>query len=243
MIQIIILFLVLSLVLPVLWGFIQALGPELNRKLRRFALWTGLFLLIAMAATGRLGWILPLAGALLAAVLRWLPGLIPLLPVLKRLWRKKRPENIRDESIVETRFLRMALDRGTGEIRGEVLAGSFGGRQLWDLSLSDLQDLHSEFMRADPESARLLRAYLDRVHGDRWRGETEYDEAAGRTGASGKMNRTEALAILGLSEGATRQVIVEAHRRLMQKLHPDRGGSNYLAAKINQAKDVLLHGS
>jgi curved DNA-binding protein CbpA len=54
------------------------------------------------------------------------------------------------------------------------------------------------------------------------------------------MNRDEALAVLGLKNGATADTIRAAHRRLMKELHPDRGGSDYLAAKVNQAKDVLL---
>jgi hypothetical protein len=237
LIQIVLLLLILLLVLPALGTFLRAMRPALAAEFRRIALWLVLLLLVGLAATGRLGWVVPLAGALFAALLRLLPALIPLLPVLQRLWRRK-TFDAAGESVVETPFLRMRLDRATGEIRGEVLAGRQAGRQLCDLSPAELRELHAELLRADAESARLLGAYLDRVMGAGWRSGAGPEDAG--ASPSGKMSRSEALAILGLKEGAQREAIVEAHRRLMQKLHPDRGGSDYLAAKINQAKDVLL---
>jgi curved DNA-binding protein CbpA len=54
------------------------------------------------------------------------------------------------------------------------------------------------------------------------------------------MSRSEALKVLGLEEGATEEHIRAAHRRLILQTHPDKGGTSYLAAKINEAKDVLL---
>ena len=83
----------------------------------------------------------------------------------------------------------------------------------------------------------MLEAYLERVHGEAWR---EAVEGRGGAKSSGAMTREEAYAILGLETGASKKEIHDAHRQLMQKLHPDRGGTNYLAAKINQAKDLLL---
>ncbi|QJD30520.1 J domain-containing protein [Methylococcus geothermalis] len=241
MIQIVLLLLILLLVLPALGALLRALGPALAGGFRRMAPWLILLLFVGLAATGRLGWVLPLAGAVFAVLLRLLPALLPLLPVLQRLWRRK-TFDAAEASVVETPFLRMRLDRTTGEIRGEILAGRQAGRQLYDLSPAELRQLHAELTRADAESARLLGAYLDRVMGAGWRAGTGAgaDDAGTGSFASGKMSRSEALAILGLKEGAQRDAVVEAHRRLMQKLHPDRGGSDYLAAKINQAKDVLL---
>ncbi|MGF1612214.1 MAG: DnaJ domain-containing protein, partial [Kiloniellales bacterium] len=116
--------------------------------------------------------------------------------------------------------------------------GRFGGRQLSELSLQDLLALLAECQAEDAQSLAILETYLDRVHGDAWR-----EAAAGGGDQAGKtsaMTRNEAYEILGLEKGADEAQIREAHRRLLQKIHPDHGGSNYLAAKINQAKDLLL---
>jgi glucan phosphoethanolaminetransferase (alkaline phosphatase superfamily) len=60
--------------------------------------------------------------------------------------------------------------------------------------------------------------------------------------AAGKqqMSTDEAMEVLGLKSGYTKEDVIQAHRRMMQKVHPDRGGSDYLAAQINKAKDTLL---
>ena len=90
--------------------------------------------------------------------------------------------------------------------------------------------------REDEDSARLLDSYLQQ----RFPGEGPFGDNHANTQSSGDMDRWEALNILGLTEDASREEIVAAHRSLIQKLHPDRGGNDYLAAKINQAKDFLL---
>jgi hypothetical protein len=144
---------------------------------------------------------------------------------------------------VETAYLRMSLDHDTGGIDGTVLRGRFAGRQLGELPALALLDLLAELRLADGEGATILEAYLDRVHPD-WRGEgasrPSQDAAPGSGSPSAAMTRDEAYRVLGLEPGAGEREIRDAHRRLMVKMHPDQGGSTYLAAKINQAKDLLL---
>lgn len=151
-------------------------------------------------------------------------------------------------SEVETDTLRMELDHRSGDLDGEVLRGRFAGRSLASLGLSDLLDLLAECRREDPRSVPLLETYLDRREPD-WRGERGGEEAAGDGGAWGgaaagstAMDEATAWSILGLPAGASSDEIKAAHRRLMTKLHPDHGGSSYLAAQLNQAKDLLLRG-
>jgi DnaJ-domain-containing protein 1 len=95
----------------------------------------------------------------------------------------------------------------------------------------------SAFAKADPKKvARLLRWV-----GGGWR---EYAQGGAGAGArpadGGKMTEREAYQILGLQPGARPEEINRAHRSLIKKLHPDQGGTTYLAARINEAKDVLL---
>jgi DnaJ-domain-containing protein 1 len=139
----------------------------------------------------------------------------------------------------------MTLDHDTGSMTGTILRGRFSGMRVEELGSAELLALLRECRAEDEEGARLLEAYLDRIHPD-WRDELAGERAAGGSGggarpASGDMTVEEAYAILGLSPGADAEAIKEAHRRLMVKLHPDHGGSDYLATKINRARDVLLH--
>jgi DnaJ-domain-containing protein 1 len=145
-------------------------------------------------------------------------------------------------------YLRMWLDHDSGAMSGQVLRGGFEGRMLNDLSLSELLILLDECLRDDQQSAVVLEAYLDRTQPDDWRsagagagnaGSQAGGGSGGRT-SGGAMTREEAYEILGLQPGATTEEIKDAHKRLMLKMHPDQGGSTYLAAKINQAKDLLM---
>ncbi len=245
------LFLVLILAIAIfafIWWFLRTPPEQVAKYLRLGAIGAAIALFILLAITGRLHWIFAIVGAAVAFVLR-LVRLMPALPLplLHRLFsgwfsgRANRNPSPGQTTSVETRYLRMQLNHDTGEMDGEIVEGRYAGKRLSDLDLSDLLLLLDE-CRDDEQSLNVLQAYLDRMHPD-WQEQAEEQGAdsghtAGNT--SGPMSEGDALDILGLEPGATRDEIIAAHRRLMQKVHPDRGGSDYLAAEINAAKDLLL---
>ena len=190
-----------------------------------------------------------------------LPLLLPLLAQIPNWLRRMRPPEGAGSgkvSTIETRFLRMQLDHDSGAMEGTVLEGELKGRRLSELALEDLLRLWVACRVEDEQSADVLEAYLDRVHGPDWRDAARAEGQAGREGTSagaretgagehragsgraGSMSAEEARAILGVGPDAGVEEIRAAHRRLMQQMHPDRGGSDYLAAKINEARQVLL---
>ena len=196
--------------------------------------------LAVMAGSGRLHWLAALfAGAL--PLLRWILGLV-LGPLIGQFIRSRmqgahtsRPGNDGPStSTVATDELRMTLMHDSGEMDGEILAGAFAGKRLSSLDLAAIRTLYGELRNAD--SLQLLEAYLDR----RFPGWSDEHTERARPSADRDMDKEQALAVLGLPSGASKEEIVDAHRRLMQKLHPDRGGSDYLAATLNLAKRVLL---
>jgi len=189
------------------------------------------------------------AGAALALLLlseRLVPLLIaagtfsPLAIQLWRRWRRHSPptgSGSSRASQVESDMIAMTLDHASGEMSGTVKRGPYAGRRLERLSESELLDLWQQCRVADADGTRLLEAYLDRAVPD-WR--QKGAAGARQSASSDQMTREEAYAVLDLVPGASEAQIREAHHRLMKKVHPDQGGSNYLAAKLNHAKDILL---
>ena len=228
---------VLALIL-VLWlvRFLVRTDPQDLIKLGRTA--GGI---VALAGAAFLGW----RGLIFAAVplgvtglslLGWLPGGMRAywLPAGMRGYWSLGQKSSGQVSRVRSNFVEMSLDHDTGAMTGVIVAGRLKGTSLDAVELSVLVSLLAEF---DEESRNLLAAYLDRRH-PRWREDVDDGAASGRRGP--KMSEEEAYQILGLQPGASADEIGRAHRGLMKKVHPDQGGSTYLAARVNEAKDVLL---
>ena len=127
----------------------------------------------------------------------------------------------------------MRLDHESGDIYGEVLVGRHEGRALSDLSPIEIKELYLALK--ETESRRLMEAYADRYHPKILDLKPEDSSAV-----SPEMTHGRALKVLGLATGATKDEIVVAHRRLIQRMHPDRGGSSFLAAELNAAKKFLM---
>jgi hypothetical protein len=140
-------------------------------------------------------------------------------------------------SSARSAMVEMRLDHDSGAMTGKVLSGAYAGRAVETLSRPELISLRQELVLDDPDGASLLEAYLDR----RFAGWREADQGQRqRRGGDGAMSRRQAFEVLGLSESASAADIIRAHRTLMKKFHPDHGGSTALAARVNQAKDVLM---
>ncbi|MFD2181177.1 DnaJ domain-containing protein [Rhodoplanes azumiensis] len=178
----------------------------------------GLGVPLGLTGLGLLGW-LPFGGATFGQRTQKSPGQV---------------------SRVRSAFLEMELDHDSATMRGRIVAGRFAGAPLDGLDVTTLVGLSADM---DEESRTLLAAYLDR-RSPGWREHAQGGAGAGQGGApgSGKMTEQEAYQILGLEPGASADDIGRAHRLLMKKLHPDQGGATYLAARVNEAKEVLLRG-
>jgi len=226
-------FAILGGLLLLVYLFVNADPARLARGLKV----SGIVVAVAAVAT------LAISGRL-AALLVPVAMMMPLLVRVRALLDRYRTPAAGQTSTVATPFLRMTLDHDTGSMTGTILRGRFSGMRVEELGGADLLALLRECRAEDEEGARLLEAYLDRVRPD-WRDELAGERPGGSGGgarsAGGDMTVEEAYAILGVAPGADAEAIKEAHRRLMVKLHPDHGGSDYLATKINRARDVLLH--
>ena len=232
----------LALLLLVSWGlraFVNANPKDIARSFRKLGGVAALLMALFLTATGRFPLAIPfilimfplLRGGNLSSILG---GFSPFFGNVNKSAGQK--------SRVRTRTIEMELDHDTGDMDGRVIRGEFSSRLLSSMDQGELIQLWSDCQASDTQAAQLLEAYLDRSFPD-WRaGAGAQAKGSGETRgrSEGPMSIDEAYEILGLQPGASKADIRRAHRLLMKKMHPDQGGSNYLAAKINEAKDLLL---
>jgi hypothetical protein len=224
----------------IVWYFIQRIKALQKKpeKERKAALWRLIFIglfgvTLALVLSGRAHWL----AAALAGLFPLLKGsaglLMRALPMLQAWLRRgggsKFGPTLRSES------LEIKVNIGNGSIDGKILKGELAGQSLSSLSREQLDPLLAQWRSDDPKAARLLNAYLARRFHNT--GNDHYQQHSQPETATEK---GEAWQILGLEEGASKEEVIKAHKRLIQKLHPDRGGNDYLAAKINAAKDTLI---
>lgn len=219
--------------------FLQYRKFDAGRKKRliRAAIIVGLGgLLLMLALSGKLSWIIAGIGALLPLIPRFARFFMGVWPTVKPFLMRYQQNR---QSSMQSQFLHLQIDMITGELQGEVLQGEFSGQKLATLSPEQLLSLLQQCKQQDAESASLLVAYLDRMHP----GWNNAESGKSKPAATNlEMDAQQAREVLGVAETANKKDIIKAHKSLMQKMHPDRGGSEYLAQQINKARDTLLKG-
>ncbi len=238
------------LLLPVMaYYFVRSISQRYSFTARQnrllFFLVASLLVIAVLIAIGRLPvqFILAPIGVAATFLLRMLPALMRLLPMWQLFKNRTASAGSRKSeqiSTIRTAYFEMELRHDDGAMDGNVLLGSYAERRLSSLQLQELLELYKE-CSADADSAQVLEAYIDRTFPN-WReqAESQHTDSGMAVNDESTMTKTLALEILGLDETADRDQVSKAHRSLMQKMHPDRGGSDYLAKKINAAKDFLL---
>ncbi len=252
---VILILIILSFLIFAHW-FARIPGEEIKKAWKKWGLLAIGGLLIVLALAGRLHWLFALLGGALPLLGRARSYLNTLSSVRRLLQRAPppppddttAPASSPTVSHIETKVLHLELNKQTGVITGRVLSGGYAGRKLQSMQFPEIIALLRECRSImDVESVRLLEIYLRRHHQQQWEAHNQHQSQGqantGRTppGHTGEtMTVEEACALLGVKPTVSKTEITAAHKRLIQKLHPDRGGTDYLAAKINMAKEILL---
>jgi hypothetical protein len=192
--------------------------------------------LVLLAATGRIHWVGAMVGATLPFLRQVAPLLIRFFPQIHQYHKSRSQETSSsgNQSHLTTQVLNMILDHDNNQLHGEVIQGPLKGSQLDHLEMEQLRSLLDYCYQQELDSANLLVSYLEHRFGQDW-------QDTSSSVSKSKLEIDEAYAILGLQTGASKEEVVKAHRSMIQKVHPDRGGSDYLAAQINEAKDRIIN--
>ncbi|CAH0992707.1 hypothetical protein SIN8267_02840 [Sinobacterium norvegicum] len=215
--------------LYILYLLYRQASPQKRKKmLWQYGIGAVVIMTVIAALTGKASWLGAIAATTFAFGRRFLPLIIRYLPFAQGLLSRSGLGRAK----ISSSFIQLSIDSANGNIDGIVVQGRFEGRQLSDLNDREIKQLEKD-CQEDAKSRRLLAAYLIRHRG-------KQQQQQSTPPANTSMAEAEALAILGLQPGAEKEEIIKAHKRLIQKMHPDRGGSDFLAAQINQAKDTLI---
>lgn len=231
LIVIILLFIIITFLLL---SYLSKVNPEKLAAFMRRIFFVGLFLLgVFLLMTGKIFGLV----AILAGLYAFFMTLKDVFRLLSSATHRSAKAKKGQKSELKTEYLHMILDHDTGEMDGEILAGKFKGQKLSSLSKVELKSLFDEYSKADPDSVRLIDSYINRAFGDRQNSDNDYRD---ETPFNQEMDENEARKILGVSKSASKKEIEQAYRQMMKLNHPDKGGSSFLAAKINAARNILL---
>jgi hypothetical protein len=228
----------------------QQAPKQRSKSLWTYALWGSAAVLILLFLTGRAHWITAAIGALLPLAKSVLPYLQRLIPYAFQ-WRQQKQQ----QGQLTGEWVKLNVNPLSGRLNGSVLKGELKDRSLSDLSESDLKVLLKACLTEDMKSAQLLAAFLQQTYGQQWQErfadvlnahQSQGGQSRGQSSGasfdhhSGPLSEQEAYEILGVDEHASKDEIIKAYKSLMQKVHPDRGGSDYLTRLVSEAKELLL---
>lgn len=199
---------------------------------------------LVLALSGRAPALFAILGAAMTQIMRIAPLLIRFAPSLKRVLGTGAAASgaygASGDSKVSTKTILMTLNHATGKINGTVLLGQFAQRELESLSVSELKTLYHYCSENDPEALRLLQSYIQRQRASEWTDQSGTGQQNAAAPSTSTMSIEEAKLVLGLDGPIDKKTVTAAHRSLMGQFHPDKGGSDYLATKINAAREILL---
>ncbi|MGK0298615.1 MAG: hypothetical protein ACI9XC_002237 [Gammaproteobacteria bacterium] len=224
------------------WHWKSTIDPKERKQLLQKTIIGSLVIVSLLAVvTGRMHWLGALFAGMLAMLRQYLPLVIRYFPMITQLYRNFTPRSqAQDKSTVITKYIEMMLDHESGKLSGKVIAGEFKNKLLDDLDLTQLSKLFDFCVSHDMDSARLLENYLVDRFGENPSNSTNSNNS-NIASSTDEMSQSEALQILGLEDNPDSDEINKSYRKIMQQLHPDRGGNQYFAVKANQARQVLLN--
>ena len=215
-------------------------------KIKLVLIALGLVFLV-LALTGRAPALFAILGAAMTQIMRIAPLLIRFAPSLRRILGTGAAGagaagayGSSNDSKVSTATILMTLNHSTGKINGTILQGQYAQRELDSLTVAELKALYQYCSEKDAEALRLLQTYIQRQRASEWSDQSGPDPHGTNTPTTSSMTVEEAKQVLGLDEDISRKSVTAAHRSLMGQFHPDKGGSDYLATKINMAREILL---